>query len=181
MGDLDSALTAARSGSADGFAELYRALARPVVTFLRTRGVPDVEDVTSDVFLAAFAGLGRFDGDAADFRTWLFTIARRRAVDHYRRAGRRPATQPLEPETDPRSVPSAEQSALAEIGDQRVLALLGMLSPDQRDVLLLRIVADLTVDQVAQVVGKRPGAVKALQRRGLDRLRRTISDEGVTP
>lgn len=181
MGDLDGALNAARSGSADGFAELYRALARPVAAFLRVRGVPDVEDVTSEVFLAAFAGLGRFDGDMTDFRTWLFTIARRRAVDHYRRAGRRPVTQALEPELDPRSVPSAEQTALAEIGDQRVVALLSTLSPDQRDVLLLRIVADLTVDQVAQVVGKRPGAVKALQRRGLDRLRRTISDEGVTP
>lgn len=77
-------------------------------------------------------------------------------------------------------MPSAETSALESIGDQRVLALLETLSPDQRDVLLLRIIGDLTIDQVAVVLGKSPGAVKALQHRGLAHLRRVVEAEGVT-
>ena len=59
--------------------------------------------------------------------------------------------------------------------------LLGTLSPDQRDVLLLRIIGDLSVDRVAEVLGKTPGAVKALQHRGLTQLRKTVVEEGVTP
>ena len=58
--------------------------------------------------------------------------------------------------------------------------MIARLSPDQQSVVLLRVIADLTVEQVARVIGKRPGAVKALQRRGLAALEREISKEGVT-
>lgn len=77
-------------------------------------------------------------------------------------------------EIDPRRASSAEEEATARLGDRDALALLDGLAPDQRDVMVLRIVADLTVEQVADVLGKRVGAVKALQRRALDNLRKKV-------
>ena len=73
-----------------------------------------------------------------------------------------------------------EQEALGRLGARRIRELIGRLSPAQQDVLLLRVIADLPVDEIANIVGKRPGAVKALQRRGLAALRREISREGVS-
>lgn len=181
MEDMDGLLARARDGSAEAFAAIYADLARPVAGYLRSRGVGDVEDVTSDVFLAVFAGLGRFTGDAAGFRAWVFTIAHRRSVDHWRRVARRPTAVELDPTDDGPPVRSAEDLALEGLADERTRELLSALSEDQREVLLLRVVGDLTIEQIADVLGKSPGAVKALQRRGLARLRTVVSTEGVPP
>ncbi len=180
MDDLDDLVERARGGSPEAFTALYAGLAGQVAGYLRARGVPDVEDATSEVFLAVFSGVGGFVGDGDRFRAWVFTIAHRRAVDRWRRAARTPALEPLD-DAPPRSVPSAEEEALEALGDDTVRRLLALLSPDQRDVLLLRIVADLSLEQVAAVLGKREGAVKALQHRALARLRREIGREGVSP
>jgi RNA polymerase sigma-70 factor (ECF subfamily) len=59
--------------------------------------------------------------------------------------------------------------------------MLARLSPDQQSVVLLRIIGDLTVQQVAGVLGKSPGAVKALQRRALATVERELATEGRTP
>lgn len=179
LADFDPVLAAARRGSAEAFQALYGDLVRPVAAYLRGKGVPDVEDLTSEVFLAVFTGLERFTGGQPEFRSWVFTIAHRRVVDHWRRAARSPVLGEYAPEDDDRSTPSAEDEALDAIGSARVHELLGSLTPDQRDVLLLRVVADLTVEQVAEVVGKPVGAVKALQRRGLAALRKIVGAEGV--
>jgi RNA polymerase sigma-70 factor (ECF subfamily) len=84
-------------------------------------------------------------------------------------------------EIDPRQVPSAEQEAISRIGDASALRLLDQLPPDQRDVMILRIVADLTIEQIAEVVGKREGAVKALQRRALESLRKKLELTRTSP
>lgn len=178
--DLADLVVRARAGSPEAFAALYERLAGQVAGYLRSRGVPDVEDATSEVFLAVFTGLERFEGDGDRFRAWVFTIAHRRSVDRWRRAGRSPALEPLD-EAPPPLVPSAEEGALVALGDDRVRELLGLLSPDQRDVLLLRVVADLSLEQVAAVLGKREGAVKALQHRALERLRRHLGGKAVSP
>jgi RNA polymerase sigma-70 factor (ECF subfamily) len=175
---LDDLVARAKDGSSEAFASIYELLARPVAGYLRSRGVLDVEDLTSEVFISVFTGMARFEGDAEGFRSWVFTIAHRRSVDSWRRAARMPATTELDTE-DGAWARSAEDLAIGRIGDARALALLDTLSPDQRDVLLLRIVGDLTVEQVAVVLDKTSGAVKALQHRGLARLRRVLSAEGV--
>lgn len=179
LADFDPVLTAARRGSPEAFQALYTDLVRPVAAYLRGKGVPDVEDLTSEVFLAVFTGLDRFTGGQGEFRSWVFTIAHRRVVDHWRRAARTLDTTEHDPDDDPRTTPSAEDEALDALGTARVHELLAELTPDQRDVLLLRVVADLTVEQAAAVVGKPVGAVKALQRRGLAALRRLVEAEGV--
>lgn len=177
--DFDAVLCGARAGQPAAFQSLYDDLAAPVAAYLRGRGLSDVEDVTSEVFLAVFTGLARFDGGQAEFRSWVFTIAHRRLVDEWRRSGRSPQTVAWEAELDGRTSGSAEEAALASLGETRVRHLLEQLSADQRDVLLLRILADLTVEQVADALDKRAGAVKALQRRALAALRRTLEAEGV--
>ncbi len=178
--DFDEVLARARAGSAEAFTLLYEDLVRPVAAYLRARGVRDVEDLTSEVFLAVFTSVGRFTGGQVPFRSWVFTIAHRRLVDHWRSGSRSVPQAPYEPQDDDRSTESAENQALDVLGEERALELLAMLTDDQREVLVLRIVADLTVEQVAEVVGKRPGAVKALQRRGLSTLRRILESEAVT-
>jgi RNA polymerase sigma factor (sigma-70 family) len=177
--DFDAVLCGARAGEAAAFQALYDDLSRPVAAYLRGRGLTDVEDVTSEVFLAVFTGLARFKGDEADFRSWVFTIAHRRMVDEYRKRGRAPQLVPWEAETDVRTTGSAEEGALATLGEARVRAMLAELSDEQREVLLLRILGDLTIEQIADALGKRVGAVKALQRRGLIALRRSLESEGV--
>lgn len=167
-------LAAAQAGAAWACTRLYTDHAAAVAAFLAARGSREPDDLTSDVFLAVFDRLGAFEGDADAFRSFVFSIAYRRLVDELRVRGRRRETVELREAEDPRRASSAEDEATVRLGDQRAQALIAALPPDQRDVMTLRIVADLTVEQVADVLGKRPGAVKALQRRALGRLRRNF-------
>lgn len=177
---FDELLEAAVAGEPWACRALWERYAPGVASYARLRGSPEPEDLTSEVFLALFGSLSRFRGDEAGFRGYLYTIARRRLVDERRRRGARPAQVEWDPEGDRRQAPSAEELALAGLGDARVSSLLGGLAPDQREVLVLRLTGDLTVDQVAALLGKRPGAVKALQRRGLATLRRRLEAEPAT-
>jgi RNA polymerase sigma factor (sigma-70 family) len=181
LDDFDRVLAQARRGSPEAFQSLYGDLVRPVAAYLRNKGVADVEDATSEVFLAVFTGLDGFSGGRPEFRSWVFTITHRRAVDHWRRLSRTPAMTDFAPEDDDRTAAAAEDEALDSLGTARVRELLDTLTPDQRDVLLLRIVADLTLEQTAEVLDKPTGAVKSLQHRGLAALRRVIEAEGVSP
>lgn len=179
LDDFDGVLARARTGAAEAFTLLYQDLSRPVAAYVRTQGVADVEDVTSEVFLAVFTGLNGFVGDQPGFRSWVFTIAHHRVADHWRRLARAVPAIPYDPLDDERTVPSAEAGAFESLGSQEVAELLAGLTDEQREVLTLRVVADLTVEQVAEVVGRTPGAVKALQRRALATLRRQIEGEAV--
>lgn len=178
---LNDVLFRARSGSPEAYAEIWRRLSPSVGGFVRSRGSREPDDLTSEVFLAAFRALPSFVGGEREFRGLVFTIAKRRLVDEFRRRGRRPIELPWSAETDHRSAISAEQAALQVHGTHEAAALLRGLAPDQRDVLELRILGDLTVDQIAAVLHKSPGAVKALQRRGLESLRRKLEPSGRAP
>ncbi len=184
-----SVLSDAQSGSPEAYAELWRRHAPAVVAFARARGSADPEDLTSEVFLTVFRRLADLTGDEGAFKAFMFTVARRRVVDELRARSRRPPTTPWSPDGDERCSASAEHEAVASLANGEALAMLSALAPDQRDVLVLRIFGDLTVDQTAAVLGKRVGAVKALQRRGLEALRRQLPgqhhdqrpDQGTTP
>jgi RNA polymerase sigma-70 factor (ECF subfamily) len=173
-----SILEAARAGAEWAWSRLYRDLAGPVLGYLRGKGAADPEDLLGEVFLQLARNIGTFQGGERAFRSWVFTVAHHRVIDERRYRGRRPTVLAGDP---PPAVTAGdvEQEALESLGTHRVVELLADLSPDQRDVLLLRIVADLTIDEVARIVGKRTGAVKALQRRGLEALRRRVGERGV--
>ena len=172
--ELDRLVRAAREGDGDAYGEIWRRLSPQVAGYLRGHRVRDVDDLTSDVFLDCFRNLRSFTGDGEAFRRFLFFVARRRYVDCVRRAATRGPVIAYDPEQDDRPTSSAEDDALAVLGSEDVRDVIGSLTPDQRDVLLLRLVADLTVEQVAVAMGKPVGAVKQLQRRGLDALRKKV-------
>lgn len=173
FGDL---LEAARDGHGQAFTQLWQRYARGVAAFARSRGAEEPDELTSDVFAAVFRSLGDFVGDEAAFRGFLFTVTRRRLVDEVRRRRRRPLTSRWDSGADDRQVASAEEVVMGFGSDTAARDLLEGLTPDQRDVLVLRVFGELTLEQVATVLGKRLGAVKALQHRGLEALRRTLSD-----
>jgi RNA polymerase sigma-70 factor (ECF subfamily) len=168
-----SQLTAARAGADWAWERIYRSLAPSVIGYLRAQGAAEPEDVAGEVFVQIVRDLPRFTGEEErDFRAWVFTIVHRRLIDERRRRTRRPAT-PAEPEALERAAgPGGDvaEDALASIGDERVRAVLADLPPDQRAVLLLRLVGDMTIEEIARTVGKRVGATKALQRRALRRV-----------
>jgi RNA polymerase sigma factor (sigma-70 family) len=171
-------LAAAQAGAPWAFDRLYRDLAPAVTGYLRLQGAAEPDDVASETFIGVFSSLGAFTGDEDALRSWVFTIAHRRLIDERRKAGRRPALADCE--VVEVTGGDVESDAMAALGLDRVRALCQDLPADQRAVLLLRLVGDLTVEQTAQALGKSPGAVKQLQRRGLGTVRHRIEREGVT-
>jgi RNA polymerase sigma factor (sigma-70 family) len=170
----DELVAAAQRGDPGALEILYETYVQRVTGYVRGLGVTDLEDVVSEVFVSVVRGLRRFEGDEADFRRWLFTIAHRRAVDAHRTRARR-REQPTDPGSMPDPDPRGKSGAADEHADAGDMTrLLDQLTPDQREVILLRIVADLSVADTAKVLGKQPGAIKTLQRRALASLRRLL-------
>jgi len=176
-----AALAAAQGGDGRSFEQLYRALAPAVAGYLRLQGASDPDDLTNEVFLNVFTSIRTFTGDEERFSSWVFTIAHRRLTDDRRRRGRRPLTADgriVEDAAPPTG--DAEEEALRQLATDEVRTLADALAPDQRDVILLRMVGGLTVDEVAAALGKSPTAVKALQRRAVGALRRRFEAEEVS-
>ena len=171
---FDDVLRAARDGDEGAFAALWRWLNPPLLRWLTVVARTDVEDIASDVWLSVARGLDTFDGDDAGFRGWVFTIARRRAVDRTRHAARRPAVVPLDgvDAIDARATSSARVDHSDAVS--AALELLAQLTPDQREVVALRVVAGMTVQETAAVVGKAESAVRVLCHRGLRVLARRL-------
>jgi RNA polymerase sigma factor (sigma-70 family) len=153
------------------FSVVYRTYASQVLGYLAARGVEDPEAAMQEVFLSVLPRLGTIRGGSAGLRTFIFSVAHARMVDDHRRQSRTPAKLPFEPGLDQREESSAEAEALERVSPREVLDLLDGLPRDQREVLALRLVAGLTVEQSAEAMGKSPGAVKQLQRRALAKLR----------
>ena len=185
IGDFDALLAEVKAGRPSAWDRCYRWLAPAVAGYLRTQGARDVDDLASEVFLAVFRNIATFSGTESNFRSWVFVIAHRRLQDERRHRFRKPPGHELDEAAMNRAAysgapgPDTEEAALRLVATDRVVGLCARLAPDQRDVVLLRILGDLTVDQVAEVVGKSPGAVKQLQRRAFDALRRLLEREGV--
>jgi RNA polymerase sigma-70 factor (ECF subfamily) len=158
------------------FTAAYHQLSPSVLGYLRSHGVDDPEGATHEVFLALYRTLDRITGGDDDVRTMTFSIAHARVVDHHRARARRPFVVPFDPEADHRLAPSAEETAVASLGETNVFALVGSLSDDQREALLLRVVAGMTLEEAAQVMNKSVGAVKQLQFRALKALRTSWSE-----
>jgi RNA polymerase sigma factor (sigma-70 family) len=179
--DFPQVLAAARVGADWAWTALYRDLSPSVRGYLRARGAPDPDDLVGETFFQVVRDLPRFEGGEREFRAWVFTAVHHRLLD----ARRREARRPVQPATDQAllragDIGNAEDEAMTGLTVARVRQLVRRLSADQQDVLLLRLFGDLSIPDVATIVGKRPGTVKALLRRGLASLRKEISREGVS-
>ena len=168
-------LLAAGQGDEWAWAEIYRDLAPGVLRFLKAQGIPDPEDCLGDSFLEVVRNLHRFEGDEDAFRAWVFTIARGRLVDIWRRAGRRPKSSSEDVETA--AARRHHQGGADEDLLQRdsVAHILQSLTPDQRSVLLLQVVHKFSIHETAVIIGKGEGAVKLLHHRAIRTLRRTLT------
>jgi len=161
-------------GSGSAPATVYRELAPAVLGYLRTQQVPDAEDVLGQVFLHVARDLKHFSGDDTARRRWVFSIAHNRAVDAHRKAARDRSTLELELADVGVAWAAAEP---ADPFDPALMAALATLTPAQREVIVLRFVADLSLESVAKITSRRVGAVKALQHRGLEILRSAVSPQ----
>ena len=168
-------LAAARRGDAAAWSQLYHEVAPVLLGYLRAQHLPDAEDVAGEVLLEVVRDLERFDGSRERFRSWVLAIAHHRLLDARRKANRRPADPtPHEELAVPPAKEDPEADALATLGFGELEPALTTLTPDQRSVLLLRVIGDLPVAEVARITGRRPGAVKQLQHRATAALRREL-------
>ena len=177
-------LSSATEGADWAWAELYRDLSPALLRYLASQGATDPEDCLGECFVHMVRRLSAFKGDEAAFRAWAFTIARSRLVDSWRSAGRRP----VRPSGNVgETLDLFQQHPAADGGlEQReaVREVLDLLTPDQRSVLLLRVLDQFSVAETAAIIGKSEGAVKVLQNRALNTLRRRLApraDTGAAP
>ena len=165
----------ARSGEDRAWEALFNGLIGPILGYVQSRGAAEPEDLASEVFLQVARDIGGFEGDEASFRSWVFVIAHRRLIDSWRLAERRPSI--IGPVSDEPTGGNVEEEAIQELALVHIQEIFDRLTENQRDVLALRVVADLSVEETARVLGKRPGAIKALQRRALVAVGRLITDD----
>ena len=176
MTTLDEALVNARGGDEAGFLVLWDALQPRLLRYLRVVGCDDVEDVAGETWLQVVRDLPKFKKDNADeFRAWLFTIARHRAIDAARSRRRFRdkvlAAQPLPPLVTPGN--PVEDEVFYEFSTRQAVAMVAGLSKDQAEVVALRVIAGLDTEAVARILRKKPGAVRVALHRGL----RALSDD----
>jgi RNA polymerase sigma-70 factor, ECF subfamily len=174
--DGDDLINGFRGGESWALTAVWNRYSSPVTAYLRGRGLADAEDISSEVFLQVFRTTERFRGDEKALRTFIFSVAHARYVDDVRRTSRRGVVVEFDAVAHDGLTESAEAATMKLLAQERVEQLLDALSPDQKEVLLLRIVADLSLEQTAAVLDKTVGAVKALQHRGLAALRPIVAE-----
>jgi RNA polymerase sigma-70 factor (ECF subfamily) len=178
--DLVWALDAARAGDEAGFAVLWRDLHPRLLRYLRSRGDDAPEDVAAETWMQVVRSLVSFQGGVPEFRAWIFTIARNRAIDQGRARTRRPAILAADPVAAAGAgptTPSAEQYAAENESLSVALRLVATLPPAQAEMVTLRVVAGLDVADVARLLGKRPGTVRVGVHRALRALAQTVKEE----
>jgi len=176
----DAVIAAARLGDRGAVEQLYRSVHPPVLRFLRGVEPRHADDIAGEVWLAVARGIASFEGTPEAFRAWVFSIARRRLADLRRTASRR-RTDPAEPSTfvDRASTAvSPEEAVDLSEGQAAVDRIVALLTPDQAEVVLLRVVAELDADSVARVMGRTAGWVRVTQHRALARLADALREKG---
>ena len=176
--NFEETLVAARLGEDWAWRRIFREFTGPVTGYLRVRGAQEPEDLASEVLFQVAKGISHFDGDESSFRSWVFVIAHRRLIDARRRTMRRPRIA----DGHDKDVQGGdvEDEAMNVFSTDRAMKALSHLTNDQRDVLALRVVADLSLAETASILGKEVGAIKSLQRRALLALKRLLESEQVS-
>lgn len=177
--ELDRVVAAMLAGDEAAFRRVYRDVQPALLRYLTVLvGAVDAEDVASEAWAQAFRDLDRFTGDADGFRGWVTTIGRNRALDHLRRASRRPVSvHALDEHMDLQDAVDVEGDTLGRVQSEAALRLIASLPRDQAEAIMLRTVLGFDAPTAARILGKRPGAVRAAAHRGLKQLAKKLSDE----
>lgn len=175
--DEASLIHAARQGSREAFGSLYARHRATIARYVAARihDASDSEDLTEAIFESAWRAMGRYREQGVPFLAWLYRLAHNRVVDHYR--ARRP-TVTLIPEVH-ESIEDSGAPLELNIDSADLLNALNGLTDDQRAVIIFRFVQGMSGREVAQAIGKREDAVRALQFRALATLRRILAGEDV--
>jgi RNA polymerase sigma-70 factor (ECF subfamily) len=166
----------AQNGDRDAFTELYHLFQPKIYRYIyfRVGSEAVAEDLTGDVFVRMVSHIDGFKYRGRPFLAWLYTIARNLITDHYRREGR--ATYlPL----DERLVASdidPENSASYLIRKEQLSEAMNTLTEGQRQVIWLKFFEGMDNADIAEVLDKTVGAVKALQHRALSSLSRFFTN-----
>ena len=166
----------AQSGDREALEELYLIHFDRIYSYLHLSvgNRHDAEDLTTQTFLKMLEAIGRFRWQSVPFSAWLFRIAHNLAIDHFR-SRRRVQAEDEVPEPAGQEESSAEQQAMDSLGQAGMLALIGRLSPEQRQVLTLKFLFGFANAEVAGILGKTEGAVKSLQHRALATLQKHVA------
>jgi RNA polymerase sigma-70 factor, ECF subfamily len=175
MRAFNDLLRRAREGDDDAFASMWRALHPQLLRYLRVVVGDAAEDVASETWARVARDLDRFDGDERHFRSWVFTIGRHRALDWRRHEARRPSEpHPVEDFAERIAPDDTAGTVMESFSTDEALRLIATLPPGQAEVVTLRAVGGFGVEEVAAILGKRPGAIRVLAHRGLQRLARLV-------
>ncbi len=166
----------AKAGDAEAFARLYDAYVSRVYRYIYYRVSDDLtaEDLTSQVFLRSWEHLARYRQDGS-FLAWLYTIARNAVIDHYRT---RKEVVSLDDELPIASDgPTMDEHVELQFETHSMRRAMQQLTVDQQQVITLKFIAGYSTEEIAHRMGKRTGAVRALQMRALQALAKEIKIE----
>ncbi|MDX1600786.1 MAG: sigma-70 family RNA polymerase sigma factor [Anaerolineales bacterium] len=158
-------------GDQDAFGKLYDLYVDRIFRFIayRVGNDPTAEDLTSEVFMKAWDALDDYEPTGAPFGAWLFRIARNTVIDHHRTKKEQVELEKVAPILeDPQADPQGD--VLGELELERLKAAMSQLTEAQQEVLTLKFIEGLSTRETAEVLGKKQGAIRALQMRGLHAL-----------
>jgi RNA polymerase sigma-70 factor, ECF subfamily len=176
--EFSQVLSAAARGDEEAFGRLWHDLQPRVLRYFAVVSPAAAEDLASETWLGVVRGIERFRGTEPAFRAWVFTIARHELLDRWRRAAHRP-TEDLAVDGLMEQVAPDDPAAAAVEGfsTRAALAVVATLPAGQAEAIVLRVVAGLEVNQVAEIMDKRPNTVRVLTHRGLRRLAERLGDD----
>jgi RNA polymerase sigma-70 factor (ECF subfamily) len=170
----ESLVQRARQHDQEAFAQLYEEYFDKIYRYvaLKIGDRTEAEDMTQQVFVKALRSISSFRWKGRPFSAWLFRIAHNLIVDYLRKRSRRAAVPLAEPL--PAGDGDPQQAAERRLDIDRLALATRQLTEAQREVISLRFAGELPIAQVARVMGKNEGAVKALQHSAIAALRRAL-------
>ncbi|MDE3074684.1 MAG: sigma-70 family RNA polymerase sigma factor, partial [Chloroflexota bacterium] len=174
VGDL---VERASKGSGDAFGQLYQIYIDRIYNYIfyKTGHSVDAEDLTEQVFIKAWEAIGRFRPEGKPFAAWLFKVARNVVIDHYRtrksNADLSEVVAVVADEGDP------EDAAQRRATRQVLMSAIRRLTDEQQQVILLKFIDGMDNTEISATMGKKEGAIRALQYRALLALQRILQDE----
>ena len=176
--ELEAAVIAARGGDEMAFALLWRENNSRLTKFIQARTYKsdlDFEEIVSEVWMNVAKDVKKFKGDYSGFTAWVYSIARNRIVDASRKRDR--TIRPQEELDEATWVPSkqnVEKDFEADANVKRIIDEINKLPAAQAEVLMLRVVSDLSVEEVAKIVKKNANSVRVLAHRGMTTLKESL-------